>query len=378
MVVPRDSRLPQNEILDALFARVQKTLCATAPGPLPPGPAVSVPGSGEEGSLRPGEGSQVEEDWLREEKESLAMFTRRQFQALRERQAQIDSQRQELVSRQNELNEMCLLRQQDLNRQIKVLATRTASLEERERDLEDNEKKLTIEQQRLERARQDLNSCRREAAVEASELEDLKAEAERLLAEEHESRKQHVGEETALREGRHLLQAEQERFAERVKAFEQVEEQLSHDREEVDRLKSLLQREVAEQNLEQLQVEMEARRAHVATARAELALLAEAEDRAQRLLRHLEEAAEASRRVRREEEAEWESRREPMARRYTALEQTEAALERRAAELDRLEAQIQAELERGEQDLLRQREELEELREELRRGAEGVPVAQLA
>src|SRR5262245_30529393 len=120
MAVPRDNRMPENESLDALFARVQRmcspaTLVATPLALTPEAVAAA------ETPARPGEGSQVEESWKQDERQSLTEFTRRQFQAIRQQQTVLENQRQEILRRQNEFNETCLLRQQELNRQIKFL-----------------------------------------------------------------------------------------------------------------------------------------------------------------------------------------------------------------------------------------------------------------
>src|SRR5262249_17395214 len=196
MAAPRDSRLPGNEALDALFTRLQRARVCAAPPPLPTAAlAVSVEGA----APSPGEGSQVEERWMQDERLSLTEFTRRQFQAIRQQQVLLENQRQEVLRRQNEFNEVCLLRQQELNRQVKVLAGQAEALESREKDLNDAEKKLVVEEQRLLRARQDLVQYRQELATQEKELEEKKAEAKPVLAAAESVRKKHAEEAAALR-----------------------------------------------------------------------------------------------------------------------------------------------------------------------------------
>ena len=206
MPPPRDSRLPGSDLLDSLFTRVQRVR-SSAPGAAPESPADETPP--ETGAVRqPGEGSQVEEEWLREERTSLTEFTRRQFQAIRQQQTLLETQRQEVLRRQNELNETCLLRQQELNRQVKVLAAQAATLDTREKDLTESEKKLAVEEQRIARIRQDLQQYRREIADQEKELEANKAEAEQLLKAAEEAEQKRVVAEAALHGEQQAFQAD--------------------------------------------------------------------------------------------------------------------------------------------------------------------------
>src|SRR5262249_54017906 len=202
MAAPRDSRLPGNEALDALFTRLQRARVCAAPPPLPTAAlAVSVEGA----APSPGEGSQVEERWMQDERLSLTEFTRRQFQAIRQQQALLENQRQEILRRQNEFNEACLMRQQELNRQIKLLAGQSAALESREKDLIEGQKKLAVDEQRLERARQDLLQYRKEIAAKEKELEQKKIEAEQILEAVRVMGQQQADEAALLREQRLAL-----------------------------------------------------------------------------------------------------------------------------------------------------------------------------
>ncbi len=355
MAVPRDSRLPDNEVLDALFMRVQRARAA-APAPPPPGAALppSEPPARDEGPATvpasadtvpvPGQGSQVEQDWLREEKQSLVEFTRRQFESLRQQQELLERQRQEVLRRQSDLNETCLLRQQELNRQIKVLATQAAALEEREKDVAEGEKRLAVEEQRVGRARQDLQQYSRETATKERDLEELKAETERLLHAEREARRQRAAEEASLRQRWQGLRAKHDQIEQRAAALGRGEAELTAGRAEVEQLKAVLEQDVAARNLERLRQETLAQQEALTKATGEAERAREEGERARRQLGVVQEALEACRRAWREEEAEWEARRRPMEQRYRALEQAEAALVRRTAELDRLEEQVRDEL----------------------------------
>src|SRR5262249_17877235 len=124
MAALRDSRSSGNESLDSLLSRAQRVRSSSPGVELRPAVAAQPTEAPVAGEVVPwpGEGCQVEEEWLREERLSLTEFTRRQFQAIRQQQAQLEAQRQDLLRRQNEFNESCLLKQQELNRQVKVLA----------------------------------------------------------------------------------------------------------------------------------------------------------------------------------------------------------------------------------------------------------------
>src|SRR5262249_57105387 len=87
MTARRDSRVPGSETLDSLLHRVQRARLAgagVAPRAAAETPVDPIP--------CPDEGSQVEEEWLREERLSLTEFTRRQFQAIRQQQEHLETQ----------------------------------------------------------------------------------------------------------------------------------------------------------------------------------------------------------------------------------------------------------------------------------------------
>ncbi|MBI1913515.1 MAG: hypothetical protein HYS12_01985 [Planctomycetes bacterium] len=367
MAAPRDSRLPGSEALDALFTRVQRVRSGgTAPAPPIAGLVASTEATaGTDTVPCPGEGSQVEEEWLSDERLSLTEFTRRQFQAIRQQQVLLENQRQEILRRQNEFNEACLLRQQELNRQMKILTGQTAALESREKYLIEGEKQLAVEEQRLDRARHDLLQYRQELAAQEKELDHKKTEAVRLLEAAGEVRQKQADDAAVLREQQQALQAEREQLEQRQQAIERVEITLARDRTEVQLLQGVLDKEIAQRNLDSLRQQTLAQQERLEASAIEAKRMQAAAEEARKGLVHLEEALEACRRRWQEEEAAWEARRGQMEQRCLALESAEAALERRSAELDRLDAQIQQEVQRSEQELLRQRRELEEKREQL-------------
>lgn len=331
MAAPRDSQPPANDLIDAVF---------TGSPPERKAPT----------EVRPPQdnGSRVGAEWLAEERRSLEEFTRKQFQVLRQQQEMLEQQRQDVLRRQNDVNEMCLLRQQELNRQIKVLTAQAEGLEGREKDLTEREHLVAVEQQKLARMRQDIQQYRKEAAEQERRLEELKAETTRLLAEEQAARQQLKEDEGTLRQRSESLRTECEEVAGRVRALAEGEAELARRLAEVEELQSLLRQEVVEKDLEGLRQQIAEHNKVLEESRAEVARTKEAEGRGRRHLQVLEDALAACRKVRREEEADWEARLAPMEQRYRALEQAEAAVEHRAAELDRLEARIQMEREESE------------------------------
>jgi chromosome segregation protein len=354
-------------LLDSLIHRAQRVRSSGSAHGLPPAAgAASAASPAEAESIPcPGEGSQVEEEWLREERLSLTEFTRRQFQAIREQQAHLEAQRQDLLRRQNDFNETCLLKQQELNRQVKVLAAQGAALDAREKDLTESEKKLAVEEQRIGRTRKDLLQFRQEMADQEKELAEKKAEAEHLLKAAEGLDQKHADESAALREQRQTLQAERERFEQRQRAVELAEAALTRERAEVQLLKGVLDKDIAERNLDSLRQQTLAQQERLEASSTEAKRMQAAAEEARKGVAHLEEALESCRRRWQEEEAAWEGRRRQMEHRCLALERAEAVLERRTTELERLDAKIQEEQRRTEQELSRQRQELEDKREEL-------------
>lgn len=169
------SALASPNVLDALFMRLGGTPVLPAPAPH------SVP---------PGFDSPIEEEWINEEKKVLEELTQQRFAQLRQQQALLEQQRAELVRRQYELNETCVRRQQEMNKQIKEIEGRTQAVAAREAEVEEREKKLATELQRLGESRKDLQQFRQETAEQQRELETLKAETLALIERERESRQQ--------------------------------------------------------------------------------------------------------------------------------------------------------------------------------------------
>jgi len=263
MTAPVHSRHVPTNVLDEVFSRIQR---ASLPAPPP----------------RPREVSPVEEEWTQEEKQTVAEFTRRQMDVLRQQQTTLEQQRAEIHRRQHELNEACLLRQQELNRQIKELTTRRLVLEGRETDVGEQEQQVVVELHRLTRARQDLQQLHSEAVEQEQFLADLKNEAIRLLDSERSSRQELAELEALLR--KRWAQAEKARVEiareraelERI-AAEQQQRQAALDRRERElnlagvekRIVRLHQQAEAEQRrVEELQAREEALKRRLANLEA--------------------------------------------------------------------------------------------------------------
>jgi hypothetical protein len=351
MTVPSEPDFSFSDVLDALFTRIHQGKPAAGTAPPPDMPKVES-------------GSHVASEWFEEEREALAKFTHRQFERLARQQDAVEKQRLEVLQHQQAFNESCFLKQQELNQLRKALTSRLDTLENRERDVADQEKQLAVEEQRLARMREDLQSYRREVAAEEQQLAGRRDEATALLGQAEQLRSEHEEREAALvlkqrelEDARQALDHKQAALEQGATLLAESEAALRQREAEVKELEEVLNREIALKKLQHLRQEIVART-------VELSKLKDAEEKANRQLRTIEEAREARRKVWADEQAAWEQRRQGMEVRYLALEQAEAALERRARELDHLEERVRAEVAESEQQMLEQHDELEVVEDE--------------
>jgi len=350
MSTPRPQQTLQPDALDAVFARLRKqnlTAETASGGTL----TQDRTGSSQETVADAASRSPAEEEWVREERQSLQDFTKQQFALIRQQQQLLNQQRDELISRQNALNETCLLRQQDLNRQIKLLAAKTVQVEDREKALSQQEAQLIIEAQQLMKVRDDLNAYRRKLAEEEDQLQSLRTEMDPLIKQEQALRLERSEEETAIRKQREALEQERaqlkHRFDElnrRNDELDRAEQALNRRIDEVTALEEHVLSEGFQSELKELQERVEQERRTLIEAESLAAQVQHHLTRTRKQNADLEEAAETLRAALKEEQEAWELRRLPMEERFRDVEQRELEVQRRTEELRELEAQLCNEL----------------------------------
>ncbi len=308
MLVPHDPRLPSSSVLDALFTRLDRGDIL----PLPP-------------PHRPA--SRIEEEWVSEEKETLEEFTRRQLALLKQQQSAIEQQRADVLRRQHELNEACLLRQQELNRRTKEMEARAQTVEERETDLTGQEKQVAVELQRLGRARQDLQEYRQETADQQREVEELKTETLTLIERERDSRRQLGEVERTLQERWAVLAATGEEQERSRQTLEQLSVELARRRLVLNEREKVLGLEEAQERVAQL-------REAAASLRTEVERLTPREEWLSKRVAVLESALAERQSIWREQQDQARGER----RRIDLLEE---ALTRRTAELEQRELHVE-------------------------------------
>src|SRR5438309_2337827 len=92
---------------------------------------------------------QVAQEWLQAERQRLEAYTRSQFAA-------IQQQHQSLLAKQFRSEEALALRAQELNREMKFLASQAEALQSRAHQLAEREMALSAHMERLVSAEQDL------------------------------------------------------------------------------------------------------------------------------------------------------------------------------------------------------------------------------
>lgn len=205
----------------------------------PPGQVLSrMPPSGD---------LQTEYEWLREERQRLEAYTLGQF-------ALIKQQREELLGRKAGIEESLALREQELNRQLKLVTDGTEALRQRDRELSERETALAVQTQRISQAAQE---CR--AFQESNARLRQENESQRLQAEQLRIQLAHLQE--AVRFARSELAAVEQAARKRKEALDSAEVELAASRTqlgqrfaEVERAEASLRRRESE--LDQLEAQL--------------------------------------------------------------------------------------------------------------------------
>ena len=177
----------------------------------------------------------AELEWLRQEREHLEAYTRKNL-------AHLNEQRQELEAVHGRSEARLLAREQELNRRDALLKSRAEFLRETTERCEQREAALATSEERLRNTLDRLD-------IESAELERLRAEAAHQAALVDRAREEHATLEASIRASR-----------EEESRWPQTREQLHQRLEELNQAEQALARRTAE--AEQVEIEMRRELAH--------------------------------------------------------------------------------------------------------------------
>lgn len=257
------------ESLDNFFAGLYDQslghLAGDAPAPpSPPAPA-PVPALSPEHAAE----TRVQAEWLAEERERLDQFTTKHF-------AMLQRQREELAAFQSQIEANLVTREQELNRQGKLLAAHRELLEQREQKLAQQEANLAAQSEKLatvaaevaalqetrERVRQDIEVlCGRleQSRIETQQVEQAKCTAQSEVDALAELREEHQRKwQVEQAEGKERLR----QMEQRAQVLEKAEHSLRIRSGEIDELEFQIRQELEqhEQRLIRDKQDLEQRR----------------------------------------------------------------------------------------------------------------------
>jgi chromosome segregation ATPase len=258
MTASRPNVPPRTVSVDTLFARLHDERAGYA--------TTLPPGGGMQGQAMDGAPSVAEmqpppalkdpadlvaaQEWLRAERARLEAYTHSQFAA-------IQQQHQALLAKQFRSEEALALRAQELNREMKFLASQSEALQLRAREWAEREAALSAHMEKLARAEQELGAIEQTGsnisettAAHRALLEQLRIDMEQLQAAGVNARNETAAFEASLKErqeaweSKHAaLVARQEEMEQRYAALEQAEQALQRRLAELDELEEALRAE---------------------------------------------------------------------------------------------------------------------------------------
>lgn len=253
--------MPRPQIVDAVFARSPQG----APVPLDP-PSVSRPKIARTGrpetpaSLSAIYGRsdlRAELEWVQEERKRLEEYTLGQFDLIQKQLALLKQEREALLAQRSGLIKNQAIRQQKLNRQMKLLTARTAALQQREKAITEREAALPSHSEEVDKIKNELQTLRQErdqlqATLETQQtlLGQVRVEAQNLEQAAQNVRAELAALEEAVGNRKETWAAEQADFQgqriqldDRYLALEKSEEALHRRMAELDKLEARLRRE---------------------------------------------------------------------------------------------------------------------------------------
>lgn len=241
--------------VDALFARLHYDRSNGTPPPQA-GPSEQagdgMPAHAELQPPPPLENSadlQAAHEWLQTERARLEAYTRSQFAALQQ-------QHQSLVAKQFRSEESLALRAQELNREMKFLASQSENLQSRAHELGQRETALTVQMERLASVEQELlnNNLQEDPEAHRALLEGLRADTAQLQEAGAGARMDAAAFEAALKERQQAweqehgtLIARQAEMDHRFTALEKSEQASQRYLAELDEVELLLRKEFEQQ-----------------------------------------------------------------------------------------------------------------------------------
>jgi chromosome segregation ATPase len=233
------------ESLDELFARMYSQTAPPTdltPGAIP-SPPVAPPAAPAPPTLsaRPAD-AQAEQQWLAEERQRLEAYMNKQF-------ATLQRQREEFTAWRSQVEATLIAREQEVNRQAKVLTALEGTLRQREHALAERESAAVAEGQRradLDGKLQELESIRSRLQAEVADQRALLERLRSAAAEQQVEAPTIVERRDAWEKGRAEGAALRQQLDQRAQTLEQAETALQQRQEELDEMETRLRRELGE------------------------------------------------------------------------------------------------------------------------------------
>jgi chromosome segregation ATPase len=214
-----------------------------APGEPPPPPPLQGP-----------EDLRAAQEWLWLERQRLAEYTRSSFAAILQ-------QHQAKTAQLMHNEEAIVLRAQEVNRELRFLATQSAALQQRARELSEREQALAAQMARLAAAQQQFlavqqsrETIERNIGDQCALLEKLRAETAQLQAAGAEAQARFASQEAELHQRQQTWEkkqaesaARQAQIENRYAALEQSEATMQRRLAELDDLEARLREEFEDQ-----------------------------------------------------------------------------------------------------------------------------------
>lgn len=193
----------------------------------------------------------AEYEWLREERQRLETYTLSQL-------SQIARQREDLTMRKSEVEATFALKEQEINRQLKLLKERTEFVEHRERQLANKEAELEMASERIQAEEEALSTLRQtqgklqhEIEKQRVDLEHLRLKAQHLQESARAAQNELISFEKSLESRREAIEkvesavnTRQSHLLERARIIEQSEKSLRIREQELDELEAQLRCEI--------------------------------------------------------------------------------------------------------------------------------------
>jgi hypothetical protein len=295
---------------------------ATAPPHPPMAPpqapaARSTTGNGATSPSSPSGSPEAEEQWIREERQRLDAYMSKHF-------ALLQKQREEFSQWRTQVEAALVGREQELNRQQKLLNAQNDMLQQRTAELAEKEGSVTKQIEEISSAGAEVLQ---EVAAQKGTLEKLRKEVEQTRQEMQRAQQEQIAQQSGFAKQKQAMEAERAAFISQTAARKELQEPLEKLRKEMEQTRQEMNRARQEQIAQQSGFAKQ------------------------------KQAIEAER-------SAWVSQSAARKELQESLAKAEATLRRRVSEALNLEAQIYHELERQEQRLAIERRHIEQTRQD--------------